>query len=227
MGGLFDNFLNVFFPRRCVGCGKVGTYYCESCIKHLETVSPFCIVCKRSSIDGFTHSYCRTPFSLDGVFAVVSYKHSVKKAVRLLKYHSVSDLSFTLSSLISTFYPHYLPRFDFLSSVPLHPKRERLRGYNQSSLLARHLSQHRSFPYAHDLLFRTRFSKPQVELSGEERQTSLVGAFSVNPSFSVLGKTIGIVDDVTTTGATLLECGSTLKRAGASSVWGIVLAHGS
>jgi len=224
---LGEFFLNIIFPRRCVGCGKMGTYFCTRCTKRLEIIPPFCIVCKRASIDGSTHRFCKTPRMIDGVFALTYYKESMKKAIRLLKYHSVTDLVDSLTSLWLDGYPKYIPRFDILTPIPLHKKRLRMRGYNQAQLLAVSLGKKKNTLVINNVLQRIRFSKPQIELKGKERRINIIGAFDYNPNILIAGKCIGIVDDVTTTGATIVECGKVLKANGAREVWGIVLAHGN
>src|SRR3990167_9026493 len=151
MSKLGDLVLSVFFPRRCVGCGKVGTNYCPRCIKKIELLPQFCIACKRPSFDGSTHFGCKRPLMLDGVFAFSHYKDSMKRAIRLLKYHSVSDLTETLGGLLLANCPKYIKNLDLFIPVPLHSKRERLRGYNQSKLLAISLGKKLSIPVLPDV----------------------------------------------------------------------------
>ncbi|MBI2611637.1 ComF family protein [Candidatus Gottesmanbacteria bacterium] len=164
---------------------------------------------------------------IDGVFALTYYKGAMKRAIRLLKYHSVTDLVTELSSLLVSLYPSFLPKFDYFVPVPLSRKRERLRGYNQAELLARAIGTRFSVPIETTILSRVQYLKPQVDLRGDERRKNIIGSFSYNSSFTISNKNVCLVDDVSTTGATLMECGKVLKANGAGKVWAIVLAHGS
>ncbi|MEW6034100.1 MAG: phosphoribosyltransferase family protein [Chloroflexota bacterium] len=110
-------------------------------------------------------------------------------------------------------------------AVPLHPRRLRERGYNQSSLLARGLGQATGLPVDKGTLLRLRDTPPQARTaSAEERLQNVVGAFSCRDRL-LQGKRVLLIDDVCTSGATLDACATALKRMGASSVWGLTLAR--
>jgi len=111
-----------------------------------------------------------------------------------------------------------------LVPVPLHQKRLRERGYNQSHLLARELGKFITLPVVDDCLIRQRHAPPQARTSSvDERQSNVVNAFACR-NRELQDKQVLLIDDVATSGATLNACASTLKAAGASSVWGLVLA---
>lgn len=111
--------------------------------------------------------------------------------------------------------------------VPLHPQREKRRGYNQAELLGRELSIRLNIKIAPRMLERSVKTKPQFELKKEERGKNIFGAFSVNLKFqkTLKGRRIILVDDISTTGSTLRECAKILKKSGAEKVLGITLAH--
>ena len=117
-----------------------------------------------------------------------------------------------------------MPDADVLAPVPLHPRRLRQRGYNQSALLAQELSSLLELPLEQELLVRVRNSQPQVDtLSREERRANVAGVFAAG---AVPSRTrVMLIDDVATTGSTLLECAAALKDAGAFRVHGLVLAR--
>jgi ComF family protein len=110
-------------------------------------------------------------------------------------------------------------------AVPLHPKRLRERGYNQSHLLAKELAKLRKLPLIDDCLIRERHSPPQARTASvDERRTNVANAFSCRDR-RLKGKPVLLIDDVSTSGATLDGCARALKKAGATSVWGLVLAR--
>jgi ComF family protein len=114
---------------------------------------------------------------------------------------------------------------EVLAAVPLHPKRLRERGYNQSKLLARELAKLTGLPVMEGCLTRVKESKPQVKAANiQERQKNVANAF-VCPNGNVSGREIILVDDVCTSGATLQSCAEALKSKGAISVWGLTLAR--
>ncbi len=114
---------------------------------------------------------------------------------------------------------------NLLVPVPLHPKRLKERGFNQSEILARELSRHFSLELGPAVLERCRYTTPQVELAASERKINILGAFVCSDP-SVKNKNVILVDDVFTTGATMQECAKVLKKSGASEVWGLVIARG-
>lgn len=221
------NILDFLFPRRCVSCGKIGKYFCSNCYKKIEFIGrQICPVCAKPSIDGFTHPRCRTSWGLDGMSATCHYKGPMKDAIHLLKYRFVSDLVDSLTDIFIKDYPKDLYRFDYLIPVPLHKKRERQRGFNQSLLLAKSLAKKLNIPVSTNVLARNRYTVPQVDLKGKDRHNNLEKAFSCISDDHIRGKSIGLVDDVATTRTTLMECAKELKKQGAKSVFGLVLAHG-
>jgi ComF family protein len=115
---------------------------------------------------------------------------------------------------------------DLIAPVPLHPRRFRQRGYNQSALLALELGRRLEMPVREDAMQRTRHTAPQVNLGVEERRANVHGAFSARRRL-VSGRRVILVDDVLTSGATLEACAKALQEAGASRVCGFTLARAS
>ncbi len=114
---------------------------------------------------------------------------------------------------------------EVLAPVPLHQKRVRERGYNQSSLLAKELGKLTSLPVVDDCLSRQRHAPPQAKTSTvDERRSNVANAFT-GRDCRLQGKQVLLIDDVSTSGATLDACAAALKATGATSVWGLVLAR--
>ena len=107
---------------------------------------------------------------------------------------------------------------DILAAVPLHPRRRRERGFNQSLIIAAELARLKKLPLIRNNLRKLRNNTPQTRLDGRQRRDNVKGAYGLRKPRDIEGKTILIVDDVYTTGATVSECSSILLKAGARDV---------
>lgn len=217
--------LDFIFPKRCVSCKKLGDYICLTCKKKIIFLNnQVCPVCRKCAIDGYTHPKCKTPLGLDGFYVSAKFDGVVRKAIHVLKYKYVSDVAKCLIENLWVQYPSYIPKFDLFIPVPLFKTREKFRGFNQSLVIAKVLGQKYGIPVRDDILKRIRNTTPQVELKGAKRHKNLLKAFACD-QINLQNKSIGLIDDVSTTRSTLMECCKQLKRNGAKQVWGIVLAH--
>lgn len=227
--------LDFLFPKRCVSCGTFGVYLCRKClvkIKFIET--PVCPVCERPAIGGATHPGCQTKSTLDGLISVCVYDGPIKAAIKRLKYKPwITDLGKILTdSVVEHLHSHtsinYLIEVKpTVVPVPLHPSRERERGFNQSEILGKLLAQRLNLEIVPNLLIRHKKTKPQADLKGKDRQENIRDAFVLNhnSSFLIHNPNILLVDDVWTTGSTLKACCDVLKRAGTRKVWALTLAR--
>lgn len=226
--------LDFLFPKYCVNCKKIGDYLCANCFSLLSfDVSYICLVCNRPSVDGLTHPGCLGRYTIDGAFSSIAYSRVAKKLVYAFKYKPyVSTLK---SFLIDLFYEgiiqneqviRILQSYPLFIPIPLHVSRLSNRGYNQSLLLAEGLGRRMSLR-VQDVLLRVRKTKSQFGLTREERIENISKAFvlKANKKGLIRGRTIFLVDDVLTTGSTLLEAARALKRHGAKKVWGIAFAR--
>jgi len=188
-------------PPLCPKCGKPQSS---------GTLCPTC-VSWQAEIDGI-----RSPFRFDGV---------MRQAIHQLKYRNLRALAEPLAKLLNDYLTAYPIPGEILVPVPLHRKRLRERGYNQSSLLAKELGKLADLPVVDDCLFRQRHAPPQTRSSTvEERRSNVAGAF-VCRDHRLQDKQVLLIDDVSTSGATLDTCAAALKAIGATSVWGLVLAR--
>ena len=233
---MLDFLLDLIFPKTCVGCGKWGKYFCERCVTKIEYFNDqVCPYCEQPSVYGFTHPRCQKAFGLDGMFTLAHYCGPVREAVRKIKYRSSFAICEDLAGLIAEKY-HYKYAFDYFVPIPLAPKRQRERGFNQAEKLARELARYLFETKVvgsetrgkklevRNWLKRTRETKPQFGLGYLERQKNVREAFAVATSYAP--QAICLVDDVSTTGSTIFECAKVLKRAGAKKVWAICVARG-
>jgi ComF family protein len=149
------------------------------------------------------------------------------EAISRFKYHGASRLAKPLGTFLAEYKDSDFPFSDFelILCVPLHPRRLRQRGFNQSLLLARRVSRAHSIPLNFTALQRTRHTQPQTQLSGPERQKNIRGAFEVRRPEAIAEKEILLIDDVFTTGATVQECAKVLLKAGAKRVDVLTLAR--
>jgi ComF family protein len=153
--------------------------------------------------------------------------HPLRQVVQKFKYGRKVSLGRPLGRLMTAGLAEFLNdcEVDVIVAVPLHPKRLRWRGFNQSVLLAREVSRAYGVPLDLSLLTREKETQPQTQLSEDERRSNVRGAFSVHGKEAINGKKILLVDDVYTSGATVNECSRVLMKARAQEVHVITLAR--
>jgi len=224
---LTEAVLNSVFPPVCANCERVGALLCDSCLAAMPRLTePLCQSCGRSvSRQGTRCQQCLCePQSRLKIRAAVSFLDPVPKIIHQLKYNGIYALSDPLAALMLEAWPTWEEPVDLLLAIPLHPKRQRSRGYNQSEHLARRLRQRLDLAGEPRMLKRLKDTRPQVNLSPAERAANVAGAFLADAK-DVAGKRIVLVDDVCTTGSTLSEAGKALWEAGAKTVSGYCLAR--
>jgi ComF family protein len=149
----------------------------------------------------------------------------VREAVHQLKYRNLRALAPLLSGLLNDYMKTYPVPGEVLVPVPLHRKRLRERGYNQSRLLAEGLGRLNGLPVVTDCLVRQKNNPPQARtLTVEERRDNVVGVFACRDD-RLRDKQVLLIDDVATSGATLDACAAVLKASGAVSVWALTFAR--
>lgn len=226
---LRDGVLDLLFPPRCEICSTLQEpVVCATCRRGFTPVSdPICRHCGMpldplAKTDGCCVE-CREALPLfDLARSAGYYDGPLRRAVHLLKYSMVRALAIPLGNYMCEQLALPFP-LDCLCPVPLHPSRERMRGFNQSRLLADCLAQHWDLPVETQLLARTRQTTPQMLLSRAQRLEMVRGIFTAGISPS--GRSIGLIDDVCTTGATLRECSRVLRQAGAARILVLTLAR--
>ena len=167
---------------------------------------------------------------ISAIYAATEYHDkTISELVIRLKFHGVAGISDVLAGLLILHLE--LARFarkdgQIIIPVPLHKKRLRERTYNQAELVAKKIAQYLGLPMRVDVLKRIKNTSPQTEISDRRaRRENIKNAFACARPEAVKGKTIILVDDVATTGATLNECGRALRQSGARSVIAFVVAH--
>jgi ComF family protein len=218
--------LDLLFPRWCVGCGREGDYICQACRQHLPVIiPPICPVCGRPQSQSVLCDECReAPARIDGIRAPFVFNGIIRQAIHELKYRNLRALAPLLAGWLHDYLVANPLPADVLVPVPLHPKRLRERGYNQSALLAGGLGRLSGMPVVADGLVRSRYAAPQARSAGiDERQKNVAVAFTC-PDDRFRDRQVLLIDDVSTSGATLNACAGVLKESGAGTVWGLVIA---
>lgn len=226
---LYKFVLDCIFPIYCISCNNYGNnYLCEECFGFLEPAEhQICIICKKPSLSGLTHSGCQSPLSPDAVISLFYYdKALLSELIIAGKYKFVRHIFIELAEILNFQLKH---NFDFLfqdtaiiTIIPLHKFKQRWRNFNQTEILAKHLSESRQIPYINSLE-KIKYGKIQKDLSLEARHLNIRGSFKITNKNFVSGKQIILLDDVLTTGSTLIEATKILKRAGATKVYCLTL----
>lgn len=205
MNKFFDNLLSMFYPRLCVACGNAlqqnEELLCLNCLLHLPETN--------------YHEDPNNPLTeifdgrvkVENVCALMFYKKGdrVQRILHNLKYNGKKEIG----AFLGAYYGEKLREktgfqsIDFILPIPLHPKKQRKRGYNQSEWIAKGLSESMDKPYLTDVLIRTNYTDTQTKKSRFSRWENVKEVFAVQNVEKVRGKHLLICDDVLTTGATL------------------------
>lgn len=162
---------------------------------------------------------------LDGMRSGFEFESQMREAILALKFANLRSVGETLSGYVVEILREDGLSFDVIVPVPIHRRRMRQRGYNQSEILATGLGNSMGIEVDRQCLRRVTYAGPQARAStADERRANVAQAFECGPG-RVEGKKVAVIDDVTTTGATLRACAAALKRAGAAEVWGITVAR--
>lgn len=217
------NILDFFFPKLCLGCGRIGRYFCLDCqkaIRFVDTHECRCPMCGRQALDGITHPRCQTRYGIDGLTSFFYYDGIIRKAVKALKYRYVSHLAEEFVSLIPSF---SFPRVTMIP-IPLHPSRLKERGFNQAEILGKSIVRQLHIPICLDILKRVKKTDPQASIKHrKDRLDNMKDVFIVSrvPNHD----SVVLFDDVFTTGATMRAAANSLKRNGVSCVWAVTMAR--
>lgn len=204
---LLDRVLRFLFPDRCVACGRSGDLLCPPC---------------RGRLRPYPGQPRHMPETLTSVQVGYIFDGALRRAIHQLKYRGVRRMARPLAESLASQLGDNLPEAQGVVAVPLHPSRLRQRGYNQAEELARELALLWGLPLLAGLE-RVRATGQQAHLKSQERATNVRDAFAWladPPPRSVI-----LVDDVLTTGATMGACAETLILAGVDLVYGVALAR--
>ncbi len=220
---------SLFYPSLCAVCSEPvdqSEYLCAKCAQKAPRIKPpFCAKCSEPFPGAISESFACANCShrtLHFESAVCAYRSRgiVRKIVHEFKYGKQAHLQHPVADwLVETLDDPRLQgrRFDVIVPVPLHPARQRERGFNQAELLAQLLSARAGVPFR-TALQRIRYTTTQTAFDRTERMENLHDAFRLRKNADVRGSRVLLIDDILTTGSTLSECARVLKANGALSV---------
>lgn len=236
---IFNRILDIILPTSCSFCSNPVAdstipFFCTTCWADFTPIQgPVCPHCGRpfDSPETLAHSpdhVClacrREPPLFDQALSVGYFEGPLREAVHQFKYRPCRSLGRPLGEWMAM-NVRLVTDIDMVMPVPLHHTRLKERGFNQALLLAHRMSETHQVPYCCDNLYRTRPTRPQVELTGAERIRNVAGAFALRKPGEVADRSVVLIDDVFTTGATMNECAGVLKAAGAAQVIAFTLAR--
>jgi ComF family protein len=227
---VLQELVELIYPPACIACAKVMSVrapFCETCDLAVERLpTPRCRTCAEpGTFPGSTCPRCRgwpPPFSR--AWAPFAHEGPVARAIHRFKYEDHPELAPALAELLATECRQFLSQAPgLLVALPLHDKRFRERGYDQTQLLAGALARATGREAPVGLLTRARETRRQVGLSETERAYNVAGAFTASPSLA--GRDVLLLDDVLTTGATVRAAATALRVAGAIRIEVLTLAR--
>jgi competence protein ComFC len=228
----------IFFPSVCELCSRLlelpgERIVCHSCFQRLKPRrNSLCLCCGKFFDDSGEPHFCRQCLMQRPVFSVHRscgpYSGILKDIIILFKYRGYS----VLGKELATFVLKTLGReeslwwgLESIIPVPLSPQKEKQRGFNQASLLAKELATQKKIELVLDQLIKVKTTPSQTSLEAADRRKNLKGAFKIAHDRGIDGKTVLLVDDVYTTGSTLQECSLELMKAGALEVRALTIAR--
>lgn len=234
-GLLVEGLSHLFWPGRCLVCRKSvcaeDEHLCAVCWQNLSksVASDYCRCCGREvSPFGIINGRCGfcqdKTFQFDGIVRAGVYESTLRSLILAFKFSEKTELCDRLSPMLKHAVDAggFMEEVDMIAPVPLHWRRQLWRGFNQSYLLAKSLKTG-DVRVSTDLV-RIRNTAQQWDLTPPQRRRNVKGAFAVRKGHPFENKTVLLVDDITTSSATLNECAKTLKAAGANKVYTAVLA---
>ncbi|MEW6680549.1 MAG: ComF family protein, partial [bacterium] len=211
--------LDFFLPSDCEICKMPleydEAYICKTCFSKVEEIKPpICRRCGRPSFSIFCLECRRKRRYFKRAMFCGTFSGVLKEAIHIFKYEKKQGLSNCLGNLMCRALDRTGWNFDVITAVPLHKKKEKARGFNQTRLLAEIISKKRNLPLFNGL--KKRINTPsQVGLPYNERRANVIDCFTLKDKEKIKGKSILLIDDVMTTGTTIEECSKILLEGGA------------
>ena len=207
---LLDIALDFIFPQTCGICSKIGEgYICERCYKEIEK-----------------YLYHNENNKQDDIFYLLKYKDIIRKKMIDYKFNDKSYLHHMFYEILikNKKTCKFSKNYDIIIPVPIHKKKWRTRGYNQSELIARKMAKNFHIPINTKILLKTKNTPMQSSLGKDDRIKNIQKVYKVEYQEKIENKNVLLVDDIYTTGATVKECKRVLQLAGAKKVGIVIIA---
>jgi len=220
--------IDILLPSRCVGCGRPVSSrqnnLCRVCASRIPFLSDSCPVCSGLLNNGMCGTCAERHWYVTKNITVAEYNGVVKEIIRRLKFKKMRGLHLICASLAKRKLGGHGIRVDCITWVPMNSKKKWARGFNQSELIAKKLSRLTGIP-GWPLLREKRKTETQRELGIRDRFINTLNRYRAVPDNSIRGRSVLLVDDVYTTGATINECARQLRLAGARDVFSLTIAR--
>jgi ComF family protein len=207
---MWKSFVQLFFPKTCVSCVDLlppnEEFLCVTCRHQL----PLTIHFDQPNNEVFRIFEGHLPITHAAAMFYFDKKTGVQNLVHLLKYKNHQRIGTFLGEWLGKLLVQHQWKPDLIVPVPLHPKKQRQRGYNQLTKFGKAIAKELQIPFNEDVLIRTKYQISQTKLNKMEREAIRENTFVLNPKYQLHNQTILLIDDIITTGSTLKQCGKAL-----------------
>ena len=200
---MLEKALNILFPPKCIFCGKINKdSICKKCEIKINYLKKDKI--KKMPNENFTYH----------IYAY-DYKNEIREKMLDLKFQDKPETSEAFAKLLlkNEKICRFLKSYDIIIPVPMYIKKQKMRGYNQSSLIANKIAKHLNMQYAENVLIKTKQTEMQSRLDASQRQNNVKNAYECKNMQKIRNKKVILFDDIYTTGSTARECTKALKEA--------------
>ena len=219
------SIIDILFPKTCAVCNAKDTVLCHTCKRSIPDNHPQCFICKKQTPFGKTCTPCQPKTAINYFYPITTFqKSSISTILHAFKYRFVEDIQFHLSYImLNKIIPLQFHTNSFFTCVPLHKRDFNKRGFNQSQLLAQNIAAICDRPFMHTLT-KTTATKKQANLSKDDRLKNIDNCFSIKTNMNFPTDSCIIIDDVKTTGTTLNQAATELKKSNINKIIAITLA---
>ena len=225
---LYNETADILFPMYCISCGisisNRSNCVCESCFSKISPVVGGCEYCSGRIVDGRCTVCSDRMWYIDKNICVAEYSGVMKEVVKHYKFHKRKRIYKRFTKQIADVIDSSDMHFDFVTPVPMNSRKKWERGFNQSELLAGSVARLYG-KQCRSVLREKNATGSQKEMGYRERFLHILDRYEVNRDDVVKDKSVLLIDDVLTTGATINECGRILKNAGAFQVFSVTIAR--
>jgi len=224
---IYKKIIKFLYPSKCCACDDYvagDAFMCASCFKEVRFSAQLnkCLVCgeiQEFNLEGEKCNKCRIGNSyIDRFDYVYEYNDPIKQIIRKLKFSDQTNLIKPIASIMVSQFRDLIAKTDIILYVPMHKSRLKERFFNQAALIAKHIAKKTNKNLQFNVLIKSRNTLRQTHLDKSGREKNIKSSFQVRKQDKIKGLAILLIDDVSTTGATLNECARVLKKAEAREV---------